>query len=118
MYEQSAGILAILIWATFCRVIRRSFGFALISANYHRFNMFATGIGVLFVTITSLMEGSYVTITDISGNLVFKTQSLGGQALWYLKNMSGIRVRSGVYLVFITNEDGTRKQAAKILVIR
>ena len=70
------------------------------------------------VTITGLMEGSYVTITDISGNLVFKTQSLGGQALWYLKNMSGIRVRSGVYLVFITNGDGTRKQAAKILVIR
>ncbi len=69
------------------------------------------------VTITGLTEGAYVKITDISGNLVYETESLGGQAIWYVKNMSGARVSSGVYLVFITDREGTRKQVAKILVI-
>lgn len=69
------------------------------------------------VTITGLTEGAYVKITDISGNLVYETTSLGGQAIWYIRNMSGTRVSSGVYLVFITDKAGEQKQVTKILVI-
>jgi len=70
------------------------------------------------ITITGLIPGSYVKITDLSGNLVYETKSLGGQAIWYGKTMSGEKVHSGVYLVFISNDDGSRTQVTKILVIR
>ncbi len=70
------------------------------------------------ITITGLISESSVKITDISGNLVYETESLGGQALWYRKNMSGKEVSSGIYLVFISNQDGTMTQVTKILVIK
>ncbi len=70
------------------------------------------------ITITGLLPESNIKITDISGNLVYETVSLGGQALWYGKNLSGAKVSSGVYLVFISSQDGTRTQIIKILVIK
>ena len=39
-------------------------------------------------------------ITDVTGKLVFETESLGGQAVWYGDDYNGRRVSSGVYLVF------------------
>ncbi len=70
------------------------------------------------ITITGLMPESSVKITDISGNLVYETVSLGGQALWYGKNMSGKKVSTGIYLAFITSSNGTETQIVKILVIK
>lgn len=69
------------------------------------------------VTVTGLIEGSYVKVTDISGNLVFETTSNGGQAQWDLQNYRGRRVSSGVYLVFASNPDGTLAKVIKLLVI-
>jgi len=69
------------------------------------------------VTITGLMDGVNVKITDISGNLVYETLSEGGQAIWQGKDLSGRKVSSGVYLVFITNEDGSETHIEKILFI-
>ena len=51
-YQDSAGIFTVLIWLFSLAIIRYSFGNALISANFHRFNMFATGAGAAFVTLT------------------------------------------------------------------
>lgn len=70
------------------------------------------------VTVTGLVENSSVKITDVSGNLVFETTSLGGQAVWGLRNYRSQRVATGVYLVFCANEDGTLSGITKILVIR
>ncbi|MCD6202204.1 MAG: T9SS type A sorting domain-containing protein [Bacteroidales bacterium] len=70
------------------------------------------------ITITGLLPESTVKITDISGNLVYETISLGGQALWYGKNMSGEKVSSGIYLVFISDKNGMQTQIVKILVIQ
>ncbi len=56
-------------------------------------------------------------ITDISGNMVFQTKSLGGQAIWNGKDLRGNRVQSGVYMVFNATKDGELKAAAKILFI-
>ncbi len=70
------------------------------------------------VVITGLTENAYVTITDISGNLVFSTTSLGGQALWKITNMAGERVATGVYLIFVTDQNGEQKKVGKVLVIR
>lgn len=69
------------------------------------------------VTVTGLIENTDVKITDISGNLVFETTSLGGQAVWDGKNLNGNRVRTGVYLVFCTDEYGEETHVEKLLFI-
>lgn len=70
------------------------------------------------VTITGLMRNTQIRITDISGNLVYKTVSDGGQATWNLKTYNGERVSTGVYLVFCASEDGGNTFITKMLVIR
>ena len=70
------------------------------------------------VTITGLVENSSVKITDVSGNLVYETTSLGGQVTWDLRNYRSTRVATGVYLVFCSNEDGSLAKVTKMLVIR
>jgi ligand-binding sensor domain-containing protein len=69
------------------------------------------------VTITGLLRDTNVKITDVSGNLVFETTSTGGQASWDLKTYNGIRVTTGVYLVFCASADGSQSCMTKILVI-
>ncbi|HKI90095.1 MAG TPA: two-component regulator propeller domain-containing protein, partial [Draconibacterium sp.] len=69
------------------------------------------------VTITGLIENTDIKITDISGNLVYKTISLGGQAIWDGKNLNGHRVSTGVYMVFCSNKDGSQTHIAKLLFI-
>jgi len=69
------------------------------------------------VTITGLVSGASVKITDISGNLVFETRALGGQAIWDGNTSFGKRAGTGVYLVFITNDDGSETYITKILFI-
>lgn len=70
------------------------------------------------VAITGLVRDSEVKITDMSGNLVYRTTSLGGQAMWPGTDMSGNRVSSGVYLAFSSNGDGSQKCMTKVLVMR
>lgn len=70
------------------------------------------------VTVTGLVENSSVKITDVSGNLVYETTSLGGQVTWDLRNYRAARVATGVYLIFCTNEDGSLAAVTKMLVIR
>jgi hypothetical protein len=69
------------------------------------------------ITITGLITDANVKITDISGNLVFETTSLGGQAVWNGRNFKGKRVKTGVYLIFCSNEDGTKTFITKLLFI-
>jgi hypothetical protein len=69
------------------------------------------------VIISGLMENSFVKITDLNGNLVFETTSLGGQALWNGQNLRGERVATGVYLVFCSSEDGLNTHVTKLLFI-
>ncbi len=69
------------------------------------------------VTITGLVTDADVKITDINGNLIFKTKALGGQAIWDGKTSFGKRASTGVYLVFISNNDGSETFVTKILFI-
>jgi hypothetical protein len=69
------------------------------------------------ITVTGLVENVNVKITDISGNLVFETVALGGQAVWDGRNFRGERVQTGVYLVFCTNDDGSKTHVTKLLFI-
>ncbi len=69
------------------------------------------------ITVTGLVANVNVKITDISGNIVFETQALGGQAIWDGNNFNGERVGTGVYLVFCSNDDGTKTFVTKLLFI-
>ena len=70
------------------------------------------------IGIRGLVENANVKITDISGNIVFETTALGGQATWNGRSFSGQEVASGVYLVFLTNDDGSETAVTKIMIIR
>ena len=69
------------------------------------------------IAITGLVKDADVKIADVRGNVIYKTKALGGQATWSGNNFKGERAASGVYLVFITNEDGTETAVTKILFI-
>ena len=70
------------------------------------------------VTIRGLVENANIKITDIAGNLVFETTAEGGSIQWNLTAFGKHKVASGVYVVLISNEDGTETTINKIMVIR
>jgi ligand-binding sensor domain-containing protein len=67
------------------------------------------------IAIRGLIENSDVRITDISGHLVYRTKALGGQAVWDGKDYTGRRPQSGVYLIFVTNRDGSQTGVGKMV---
>lgn len=69
------------------------------------------------IVVNGLVDETDLRITDISGNLVCKTTSLGGQAVWDGKNLNGNRCKTGVYLIFMTNQSGDQTNIAKLLFI-
>jgi hypothetical protein len=70
------------------------------------------------VAITGLIADSDVRITDMAGNLVYRTISNGGQAIWPATDLSGQRVGSGVYLVLASDPTGTLHCNTKVMVVR
>ena len=70
------------------------------------------------IAIKGLVNNADVKITDSYGNAVYATKSEGGQAIWQGYTQDGQKVAAGVYLVFVTNSDGSQKIVTKILVIR
>ncbi len=70
------------------------------------------------IAIKGFVENADVRITDISGQLVYRTTALGGQAVWNGMDYKGRRPQSGVYLVFATNKDGTEKTTGKIVFMQ
>jgi hypothetical protein len=69
------------------------------------------------VAIKGLLEQTNVKIQDMGGNLVYETESLGGQALWDGTNFRGERVATGVYLIFLSSPDGGLTHVTKLLFI-
>ena len=69
------------------------------------------------IAIKGLMNNSSVRITDASGNFVFAGQSIGGEATWNGLNSKGERAATGIYYVFVIDENGQSKAATKIMFI-
>jgi ligand-binding sensor domain-containing protein len=69
------------------------------------------------ITVTGLVENSHVKITDVAGNLVYETKSLGGQAIWNGRDLRGRKVNTGVYLIFLSNGDGSQTHVEKLLFV-
>jgi ligand-binding sensor domain-containing protein len=70
------------------------------------------------ITITGLVDKTIVKITDVAGNLVYETQSLGGSATWDGKNLNGRKVSTGVYLFFCADINGEQSAVGKILFVK
>ena len=70
------------------------------------------------IVIKGLVANTNVKITDIAGNLVYETKSIGGQAIWDGVDLFGNDLKSGVYLVFMNNETGSFSHSTKFLVVR
>ncbi len=69
------------------------------------------------VGISGLVENANVKITDASGRLFYETQAQGGTATWDLRDYTGTRAQTGIYLIFSTNFDGSETLVSKIAVI-
>ena len=69
------------------------------------------------IIISGLVDKNIIHITNQSGRLVFSEVYEGGGLVWDLKDQNKIKISSGIYLVFILSEDGSKKLIEKILVI-
>ncbi len=69
------------------------------------------------IAIKGLVANSVVKIQDMGGNLVYETESLGGQATWDGRNFRGERVATGVYMIFLSDADGILTHVTKLLFI-
>jgi len=70
------------------------------------------------IAFRGLVENALVKITDINGSLVFETRALGGQAIWNGKSLTGNKVATGIYLVFVRDDLGNEKSVGKIVITK
>lgn len=70
-----------------------------------------------FIAIKGLVSNADFKITNIAGNLIYQGKAEGGQAVWNGKNFSGERAKTGVYMVFSSNENGSETLVTKILFV-
>jgi hypothetical protein len=70
------------------------------------------------ITIQGIRYDSDVEVTDVSGNLIFKTTSNGGTATWDGKRVDGTKVESGVYLIWTATNTGSSNKVGKVVVVR
>ena len=68
------------------------------------------------MAVNGLVRNSEVRITDLAGNIIYKTTAPGGQVVWDLNTLNGNKARPGVYLVYVSTLDGTQKAISKVLV--
>lgn len=69
------------------------------------------------LVVRGLQQDARLKITDIAGNLVYDTTSEGGSISWDLRSFSGQRVRSGVYLIFVSSKDGLDSAVKKVMIV-
>jgi hypothetical protein len=69
------------------------------------------------IAISGMVNNAEVKITDAGGTLIYRTKALGGQVIWNGKNYSGERAKTGVYLVWASNDDGSVTCITKLLIV-
>lgn len=68
------------------------------------------------IAITGLPANVNTKITDINGKLVYETTSNGGTASWNGITVNGQRASTGIYLVFVSNTEGTETVVSKFAI--
>lgn len=69
------------------------------------------------VGISGLTTDAIVKITDVAGKLVWQTKANGGAAAWNVRDYTGRRPATGMYLVFCIAQNGTESLVGKIAVV-
>lgn len=69
------------------------------------------------ITIQGIRYNSDIKITDVAGNLVYKTTSNGGTATWNGRDVNGEKVKTGVYLIWTAANEGKGRKVGKVLVV-
>ena len=70
------------------------------------------------ITLEGVPENSLIYITDASGRLAYRAMANGNSATWDGRlSSNGGRAPAGVYLVFVSDENKSRKQVGKIVLI-
>ena len=67
--------------------------------------------------IMGLMADSYVSITDVSGNLIMRTRSIGSSITWDLRDSDGQRIDPGIYMIHGVDSEGKKGKICKFLVL-
>lgn len=70
-----------------------------------------------FVGINGVPEDGLVKIADISGNLVYERNAYGGQAVWDTRDINGNKVKTGIYIAYISSTDTENTCVVKIAVV-
>lgn len=70
------------------------------------------------VKVAGLLDKANIKITDIEGNLVHETTSEGGTIEWDTTAFGRYKVSSGVYMIFISAQDGGETKVKKVMIIR
>lgn len=70
-----------------------------------------------YVGINGTAENAIVKITDVSGKLVYETNAFGGQAVWNVQDLNGNPAKTGIYLTYISTEDGESTCVTKVAVV-
>jgi ligand-binding sensor domain-containing protein len=70
------------------------------------------------IAIKGLVANADVRITDINGQLVYRTKALGGQAVWNGLDYKGHRPQSGVYLIFSSDTQGEETHTGKVVFLK
>ena len=70
------------------------------------------------VKIAGLLDKANIKITDIEGNLVYETTSEGGTIEWDTTAFGKHKVASGVYMLFISAQDGIETKVKKLMIVR
>lgn len=70
------------------------------------------------VKISGLIDKANIKITDIEGNLVYETTSVGGTIEWDTTAFGKYKVASGVYMIFISSDDAVETKVKKVMIIR
>jgi ligand-binding sensor domain-containing protein len=70
------------------------------------------------VKIAGLLDKANIKITDIEGNLVFEKIAEGGTIEWDTTAFGKYKVASGVYMIFISAQDGIETKVKKVMIIR
>lgn len=69
------------------------------------------------ITIDDVPLNADVKITDANGVKVYETESLGSRVIWDGNNYNGERAVTGVYLIFISDEEGNQRQICRLLLV-
>jgi ligand-binding sensor domain-containing protein len=70
------------------------------------------------VKVAGLIDKANIKITDIEGNLVYETTSEGGTIEWDTTAFGRYKVASGVYMIFISAQDGGETKVKKVMIVR